>query len=186
VGNKGKLTVRRGRGHQPDPADDFTASGLPTQGNGRRLEEQLTEMKRIWAGEHCGSAGGIGPEPVRPGGPELILGGSAQASFRRVRPRKLTLAYFALGPEARTQADNYLLNYYAFMGDAAQRVPAEVSATPSRRRSRPRAPMTTCGPGSASAAWSPRPRWPTWSPSSPATGQAGLQGSRYSHEHVFS
>jgi alkanesulfonate monooxygenase SsuD/methylene tetrahydromethanopterin reductase-like flavin-dependent oxidoreductase (luciferase family) len=108
VGNKGKLTVRR-------------------------LEEQLTEMKRIWAGEHRGSAGGIGPEPVRPGGPELILGGSAQASFRRValfgdgwimgggtpdrfaqaaagvdkawqeagrpgRPRKLTLAYFALGP----------------------------------------------------------------------------------------
>jgi hypothetical protein len=31
VVNKGKLTVRRGRSHQPDPADDFTASGLPTQ-----------------------------------------------------------------------------------------------------------------------------------------------------------
>jgi alkanesulfonate monooxygenase SsuD/methylene tetrahydromethanopterin reductase-like flavin-dependent oxidoreductase (luciferase family) len=95
----------------------------------------------------------------RPGDPELILGGSAQASFRRValfgdgwimgggtpdrfaqaaagvdkawqeagrpgRPRKLTLAYVALGPEARTQADNYLLNYYAFMGDAAQQVAA--------------------------------------------------------------
>jgi alkanesulfonate monooxygenase SsuD/methylene tetrahydromethanopterin reductase-like flavin-dependent oxidoreductase (luciferase family) len=78
VGNKGKLTVRRGRGRQPDPADDFTASGLPTQGSGRRLEEQLTEMKRIWAGEHRGSAvlavqhdGDHGDAVWRGGGPDV-------------------------------------------------------------------------------------------------------------------
>jgi hypothetical protein len=34
-------------------------------------------MKRIWAGESYGYAGAIGPEPVRPGGPELILGGAS-------------------------------------------------------------------------------------------------------------
>ena len=137
--------------------DDYTASNLPTEGKGRRLDEQLTEMKRIWSGESRGFAGGIGPEPVRPGGPELILGGSAQASFRRVallgdgwimgggtpdmfgqgaakvdkawqesgrpgRPRKLTLAYFALGADARSQADNYLLNYYGWLGDVAQQI----------------------------------------------------------------
>jgi len=155
----GRLVLGLGLGGRDD---DFTASGLPTGGKGRRLEEQLTEMKRIWAGEHRGTAGGIGPQPVRPGGPELILGGSAQASFRRValfgdgwimgggtpdmfaqaaagvdeawheagrpgRPRKLTLAYFALGPEARTQADNYLLNYYAFAGEMAQQVAASAA-----------------------------------------------------------
>jgi len=121
-------------------------------------------MKRIWAGEHRGLAGGIGPEPVRPGGPELILGGTAEASFRRVallgdgwimgggtpgmfaqaaagvdqawqdagrpgRPRKLTLAYFALGPDARALADNYLLNYYAFMGDIAKQVAASAAVS---------------------------------------------------------
>lgn len=155
----GRLVLGLGLGGRDD---DFTASGLPTEGKGRRLEEQLTEMKRIWAGEHRGTAGGIGPQAVRPGGPEIILGGSAQASFRRValfgdgwimgggtpdmfaqaaaavdkawqeagrpgRPRKLTLAYFALGPGARTQADNYLLNYYAFMGDMAQQVAASAA-----------------------------------------------------------
>ncbi|GAA2416313.1 LLM class flavin-dependent oxidoreductase [Streptomyces coeruleofuscus] len=64
--------------------DDFAASGLPTEGRGRRLEEQLTEMKRVWSGEERGFAGAIGPAPVREGGPELVLGGSTPASFRRV------------------------------------------------------------------------------------------------------
>jgi len=139
--------------------DDFTASALPTAGKGRRLDQQLAEMKRIWSGERYGHAGGIGPEPVRPGGPELILGGTAEATFRRVallgdgwimgggtpemfagaaagveaawqeagrpgKPRKLSIAYFALGPGARNQADNYLLNYYGWLGDVARQIAA--------------------------------------------------------------
>ena len=116
-------------------------------------------MKRIWSGERYGYAGAIGPEPVRRGGPELILGGAAEASFRRVallgdgwisggggpdmfaeaaagvdkawaeagrpgKPRKLSLAYFALGPDARNQADNYLLHYYNWLGDVARQIAA--------------------------------------------------------------
>ncbi len=77
----GRLVLGLGLGGRDD---DFTASALPTAGKGRRLDQQLTEMKRIWAGERYGYAGAIGPEPVRRGGPELILGGAAQASFRRV------------------------------------------------------------------------------------------------------
>jgi alkanesulfonate monooxygenase SsuD/methylene tetrahydromethanopterin reductase-like flavin-dependent oxidoreductase (luciferase family) len=157
----GRLVLGLGLGGRDD---DFAASRLPTQGKGRRLDEQLTEMKRIWVGEHRGLAGGIGPEPVRPGGPELILGGTAEASFRRVallgdgwimgggtpdmfaraaagvdqawqdagrpgRPRKLTLAYFALGVDARTLADNYLLDYYAFMGDIAKQIAASAAVS---------------------------------------------------------
>ncbi len=95
----------------------------------------------------------------RPGGPEVILGGTAEASFRRVarfadgwmmgggtpdmfaeaaagvdqawheagrlgRPRKLTLAYFGLGPEARSQAEGYILDYYGFLGDVASQIAA--------------------------------------------------------------
>jgi len=139
--------------------DDFAASGVSTQGRGRRLEEQVSMMKRVWSGEEFGFAGGIGPEPARPGGPEIILGGTSQASFRRAariadgwimgggtpemfaqaaasvdqawqdagrpgRPRKLTLAYFGLGPEARSQAEGYLLHYYGWLGDIASAIAA--------------------------------------------------------------
>jgi len=38
------------------------------------------------------------------------------------RPRKLTLAYFGLGPEARSQAEGYLLHYYAWLGDIANMI----------------------------------------------------------------
>jgi len=152
----GRLVLGLGLGGRDD---DYSASALPTTGKGRRLDQQLTEMKRIWSGEKYGFAGAIGPEPVRPGGPELILGGAAEASFRRVallgdgwimgggtpemfaqaaaavdqawaeagrpgKPRKLSLAYFALGPEARDHADNYLLDYYGFLGDIARQIAA--------------------------------------------------------------
>jgi alkanesulfonate monooxygenase SsuD/methylene tetrahydromethanopterin reductase-like flavin-dependent oxidoreductase (luciferase family) len=152
----GRLVLGLGLGGR---ADDYHASGLPAEGRGRRLDEQLTEMKRIWSGEKRGYAGGIGPEPGRRGGPELILGGSAGAAFRRValfgdgwimgggtpdmfvqaaagvdqawqeagrpgKPRKLSLAYFALGPNARNHADNYLLHYYAWIGDIAKQIAA--------------------------------------------------------------
>jgi alkanesulfonate monooxygenase SsuD/methylene tetrahydromethanopterin reductase-like flavin-dependent oxidoreductase (luciferase family) len=152
----GRLVLGLGLGGRDD---DYTASALPTEGKGRRLEQQLAEMKRIWSGEHYGYAGAIGPEPVRRGGPELILGGNAEASFRRVallgdgwimgggtpdmfaqagaqvdqawaeagrpgKPRKLSLAYFALGPGARGHADNYLLHYYNWLGDVAQQIAA--------------------------------------------------------------
>jgi alkanesulfonate monooxygenase SsuD/methylene tetrahydromethanopterin reductase-like flavin-dependent oxidoreductase (luciferase family) len=152
----GRLVLGLGLGGRDD---DYTASALPTEGKGRRLDQQLAEMKRIWSGEHYGYAGAIGPEPVRRGGPELILGGNAEATFRRVallgdgwimgggtpdmfaqaaaqvdrawaeagrpgRPRKLSLAYFALGPGARDDADTYLLHYYNWLGEVAQQIAA--------------------------------------------------------------
>jgi alkanesulfonate monooxygenase SsuD/methylene tetrahydromethanopterin reductase-like flavin-dependent oxidoreductase (luciferase family) len=145
--------------------DDFAASGLTTKGRGRRFEEQLQEMKQVWAGEERGIAGAIGPRPVREGGPELILGGGTEASFRRVAalgdgwimgggspdmfaqaaagvdaawrdagrsgtPRKLSLAYFGLGPDARAQADGYLLDYYGFLGDIAGQIAGSAAVTP--------------------------------------------------------
>lgn len=155
----GRLVLGLGLGGRDD---DYAAAGVPTKGKGHRLEEQLAEMKEIWSGRSYGDGGAIGPKPVRDGGPELILGGSAEASFDRVarladgwimgggspemfaqastavdaawqeagrdgRPRKLTLAYFALGPDARAQADAYLLHYYGFLGDMAQQIAASAA-----------------------------------------------------------
>jgi alkanesulfonate monooxygenase SsuD/methylene tetrahydromethanopterin reductase-like flavin-dependent oxidoreductase (luciferase family) len=152
----GRLVLGMGLGGRED---DFTAGGVPQEGRGRRLDEQIAVMKRVWSGEKFGMAGGVGPEPARPGGPEIILGGQTEASFRRVarladgwimgggtpdmfaqaaaavdqawqeagragKPRKLSLAYFALGPYARALADSYLLDYYAFLGDFASQIAA--------------------------------------------------------------
>jgi hypothetical protein len=47
-----------------------------------------------------------------------------QEAGRPGRARKLSLAYFALGPGARAQADGYLLHYYEFLGDIAGQVAA--------------------------------------------------------------
>ena len=60
--------------------DDYEASGVSMEGRGRRLEEMLDEMKRIWAGEERGYAGAIGPE-VDP--PPILVGGMVDAAFRR-------------------------------------------------------------------------------------------------------
>jgi alkanesulfonate monooxygenase SsuD/methylene tetrahydromethanopterin reductase-like flavin-dependent oxidoreductase (luciferase family) len=45
----------------------------------------------------------------------------AQAG-REGRPRKLALAYFSLGPKAREDADWYLRDYYAWLGDYAEQI----------------------------------------------------------------
>ncbi len=158
----GRLVLGVGTGGRDD---DFTASGLPTAGRGRRLAEQIAELKRIWSGEERGLAGPIGPPPVREGGPELIVGSMSEAGFRRVaglvdgwimgggtpemfaqtgalvdqawrdagrpgRPRKLALAYFALGPEAREQTVSTIKSYYAWLGDVADQIVAGVAGSP--------------------------------------------------------
>jgi alkanesulfonate monooxygenase SsuD/methylene tetrahydromethanopterin reductase-like flavin-dependent oxidoreductase (luciferase family) len=158
----GRLVLGLGLGGRDD---DFAASGVSTHHRGRRLDEQVALMRRVWSGEEFGYAGGIGPEPARPGGPEIILGGATEASFRRVarladgwimgggtpdmftqaaagvdhawqdagrpgRPRKLTLAYFGLGPEARSQAEGYLLHYYGWLGEIANMIAGGAAVSP--------------------------------------------------------
>jgi alkanesulfonate monooxygenase SsuD/methylene tetrahydromethanopterin reductase-like flavin-dependent oxidoreductase (luciferase family) len=158
----GRLVLGVGIGGRDD---DYTASGLPTAGRSRRLAAQIEEMKRIWGGEKRGTAGAIGPAPVREGGPEVILGALNPASFRRMaglvdgwimgggppemfaqlgaaidqawqdagrpgKPRKLSLAYFALGPGAREEASSTIKSYYAWLGDFADQIAAGAAVTP--------------------------------------------------------
>jgi alkanesulfonate monooxygenase SsuD/methylene tetrahydromethanopterin reductase-like flavin-dependent oxidoreductase (luciferase family) len=63
-------------------ADDYEPFGVPMAGRGKRFEEILAELKRLWAGEERGSAGGVGPD-VSAHPPELIIGGQVDAAFRR-------------------------------------------------------------------------------------------------------
>jgi alkanesulfonate monooxygenase SsuD/methylene tetrahydromethanopterin reductase-like flavin-dependent oxidoreductase (luciferase family) len=62
--------------------DDYEAAGVPFKQRGRRFEQMLDEMKRLWAGEERGFAGGVGPD-VSADPPTIIVGGQVDAAFRR-------------------------------------------------------------------------------------------------------
>ncbi len=65
--------------------DDYLATGQAFERRGRRLDEQLATLRRLWAGgpldDHVGP---IGVPPARSGGPELLIGGYVPAVARRV------------------------------------------------------------------------------------------------------
>jgi alkanesulfonate monooxygenase SsuD/methylene tetrahydromethanopterin reductase-like flavin-dependent oxidoreductase (luciferase family) len=75
----GRLVLGVAPGGRPD---DFEAGGVPFDNRGRRFEQMLDDMKRVWAGEERGTAGAIGPD-VSDDPPTLILGGQIDAAFRR-------------------------------------------------------------------------------------------------------
>jgi alkanesulfonate monooxygenase SsuD/methylene tetrahydromethanopterin reductase-like flavin-dependent oxidoreductase (luciferase family) len=77
----GRLTVGIAVGARPD---DFETTGSAYSERGRIFDEQLAEMRAIWAGEQRGFAGAVGPTPVREGGPALLIGGTAAAAYRRM------------------------------------------------------------------------------------------------------
>jgi alkanesulfonate monooxygenase SsuD/methylene tetrahydromethanopterin reductase-like flavin-dependent oxidoreductase (luciferase family) len=78
----GRLTLGLGVGARED---DFRAAPASFHDRGRRFEEQLEIMKRVWSGQPVSNEiGPIGPPPARAGGPELLIGGYSPAAIRRV------------------------------------------------------------------------------------------------------
>jgi alkanesulfonate monooxygenase SsuD/methylene tetrahydromethanopterin reductase-like flavin-dependent oxidoreductase (luciferase family) len=61
--------------------DDYAASAVDFHQRGRFFDIQLQEIKEIWAGGTHGHV--IGPQPVREGGPQILIGGQVDAAFRR-------------------------------------------------------------------------------------------------------
>lgn len=65
--------------------DDYAATGFAFERRGRRLDEQLPLLRRIWAGEPIDEAEGrIGVPAAQPAGPELLIGGYVAAVARRI------------------------------------------------------------------------------------------------------
>ncbi|MFF1718964.1 LLM class flavin-dependent oxidoreductase [Streptomyces sviceus] len=78
----GRFTLGIGVGGRED---DCLAAGIDLHRRGRRLDEQLTLLRRAWSGEPYGQGvGPIGPAPTTPGGPEVLFGGFAPAALERV------------------------------------------------------------------------------------------------------
>jgi alkanesulfonate monooxygenase SsuD/methylene tetrahydromethanopterin reductase-like flavin-dependent oxidoreductase (luciferase family) len=78
----GRLTLGIGIGVREN---DYLATGFDFHRRGRRVDEQLPVLRRIWAGEPFSvDVGPIGPRARRPGGPELLIGGYVPAVVRRI------------------------------------------------------------------------------------------------------
>ncbi|MEA2429070.1 MAG: hypothetical protein QOF37_2698, partial [Thermoleophilaceae bacterium] len=63
--------------------DDYAEGGVDFHARGQIFERQLEELGRLFSGEERGTGHAVVPEPVREGGPELVLGGSADQAFER-------------------------------------------------------------------------------------------------------
>jgi alkanesulfonate monooxygenase SsuD/methylene tetrahydromethanopterin reductase-like flavin-dependent oxidoreductase (luciferase family) len=115
--------------------DDYAVSGVDFHSRGKIFDAMLAEMGRLWAGEPVEGGGTVGPQSPR-GRPTLIIGGTAEVTFKRAArhgdgwimgggapdafqegAQKLLIAWQNAGREGtpRTLA----LSYFA-LGDGAQ------------------------------------------------------------------
>jgi len=77
----GRLTLGIGVGTRPD---DYELAGMRFEDRGRRFDEQIRALKAVFAGQPLpGFDGHVAPEPVRPGGPPLVMGGTADVAIER-------------------------------------------------------------------------------------------------------
>jgi alkanesulfonate monooxygenase SsuD/methylene tetrahydromethanopterin reductase-like flavin-dependent oxidoreductase (luciferase family) len=125
-------------------ADDYADSEVDFGTRGRALDAELERLKEIWAGAEIGPARGREPGLVLGGSADVsftraarvgdgwIAGGAPPDQFagmaakldaawaeagREGQPRRMALAYFSLGEDGEANADAYLKDYYAWLGE---------------------------------------------------------------------
>jgi alkanesulfonate monooxygenase SsuD/methylene tetrahydromethanopterin reductase-like flavin-dependent oxidoreductase (luciferase family) len=80
--SNGRFTLGVGIGVREN---DYLATGFDFHRRGRRADEQLSILRRLWAGEPLSKdLGPIGPLPKPGQGPELLIGGYVPAVVRRI------------------------------------------------------------------------------------------------------
>ena len=80
--------------------NDFDATGNDWTSRGRRFEEQVALMRRIWRGEAARpGCDPIGPTPVQAGGPKIIIGGFVDVALERAGRLADGLRTFDFAPE---------------------------------------------------------------------------------------
>jgi alkanesulfonate monooxygenase SsuD/methylene tetrahydromethanopterin reductase-like flavin-dependent oxidoreductase (luciferase family) len=136
-----RLTLGIGLGGRDD---DYELAGISTKGRGQALERMIERMGEVWAGGSMGPPVKSPPTLVVGGGVDAsfdraarlgagwIAGGLPPEQFaeaaekvraawsehgREGTPRLMGLAYFSLGDAAEANANGYLTDYYAWLGE---------------------------------------------------------------------
>ncbi len=101
----GRLTLGVGIGGREE---DCLAVGVPIAKRHQRMEEQVALMRRLWRGEppYPGAAP-IGPAPVQPGGPEIIVGAIFPNAVRRVARWADGLSAWSFEPNVEVIRETY-------------------------------------------------------------------------------
>lgn len=94
----GRLSVTVGVGGREK---DYRAVGASFARRHQRMDEQVAEMRRIWAGvPPFEGADPVGPEPLQKGGPPLLIGAMGPKSMRRGAEWAQGLYAFSLNGES--------------------------------------------------------------------------------------
>ena len=135
----GRLTLGLGIGARED---DYLAASVPFKKRGKLFDDELETLHKIWSGQPLSEKiGPIGPKPIQPGGPEILIGGYSPAAIQRVarwgngfiaggRDPKGTQQFFRLAEETWKNAGRpgrpRLVGcfYYALGPDAKERASA--------------------------------------------------------------
>jgi alkanesulfonate monooxygenase SsuD/methylene tetrahydromethanopterin reductase-like flavin-dependent oxidoreductase (luciferase family) len=81
--------------------EDYRAVGASFEKRASRMASQVAAMRRMWAGEPpFDGAAPIGPPPVQPGGPEVLVGALAPDGIRRAARWADGLSGFSFAPDA--------------------------------------------------------------------------------------
>ena len=75
----------------PPYSEDFRATGIERNGRGRRTDEAIRLMKRLWTEDSVTFHGefysiddiSVTPKPAQAGGPPIWIGGRSQAAYKR-------------------------------------------------------------------------------------------------------
>lgn len=154
--SSGRLTLGLAVGARHD---DYEAAEVDHLTRGKRLDQQLAELRSYWEND------AIGPKPVQPNGPDLIVGGLTDVAYGRAarfadgyihgggpprafasaaekaraawidagrpgKPRLWGMGYYALHPDHAEAGKDYLRHYYAFTGPFAERIAEGLLTTP--------------------------------------------------------
>jgi alkanesulfonate monooxygenase SsuD/methylene tetrahydromethanopterin reductase-like flavin-dependent oxidoreductase (luciferase family) len=94
VMSAGRLDVGLGVGAR---GQDFEAMGASMQHRHARLDEQVAELRRLWAGESAvAGAPPLGPAPVQAGGPPLYAGALGPKAMARAARWAVGISSFSL------------------------------------------------------------------------------------------
>jgi alkanesulfonate monooxygenase SsuD/methylene tetrahydromethanopterin reductase-like flavin-dependent oxidoreductase (luciferase family) len=137
----GRMTLGIGLGGRED---DYEHAGVDTRGRGRELDAMLARIKEVWEDDAMGPHAGSLPRILVGGSVEAsferaarfgdgwIAAGAPPDQFAEWRqkfedvwsdsgraeaPQSAALAYFSLGDRAEEDAQAYLTDYYAWLGD---------------------------------------------------------------------